>query len=430
LAEFSARRVIERKRDGEELSPSDVLGFVRGYLSGAVAEEQMASLLMAGYFRGWSETEIEALTRAYVESGTVLSFSDALGEGRRTVDKHSTGGVGDAVSLVVVPWVAACGAVVVKLSGRALAHTGGTIDKLESIPGLRVDLSGSELAEVVRLVGCAIGAAGPELAPADKRIYALRDRCGSVPSLGLIAASVVSKKIAGGADAIVFDVKVGCGAFMRTLAEAAELARLMVRLTKRMGRAAMALITDMEEPLGLRIGTGLEVLEALEFLQSGGAVADPRFAACCRAVASAMLSLALEVSELEARERLEAALADGSALARFEALVRAQGGSWEQLLRFAPAAPVLEGASMRGGYVRRVDAVLLGELAREIVDRFGPLAGVAVCARVGDRVDVGTPLVRVHGAAADFASRAAAAEVFEIGDAPPPPRPVVYEVVR
>ncbi|TAM88196.1 thymidine phosphorylase [bacterium] len=425
LAESSAfaRRAIERKRDGFALLAGEVEAFVRNYLSGEILEEQMASLLMAGCIRGWSDDEIDALTRAYVASGSVLSFATL---GRRTVDKHSTGGVGDAVSLAVVPWVAACGASVVKLSGRALAHTGGTIDKLETIPGLRTALSPQELSSIVSSVGCAIGAAGPELAPADKRIYALRDRCGSVPSMGLIAASVVSKKLAGGADAIVFDVKVGAGAFMRTRAEAAELARTMVDLARRAGRSAVALLTDMEEPLGTRIGTGLEIVEALEFLRGNSADAsDARLAACCEAVACAMLSLALDVPEEQAVRMLREARAAGAALARFEAMIRAQGGDWEAVQRMAPREPSFDATALRAGYLVRVDVVGLGELAREVVATGGPLAGLQVRARIGERVEAGSPLVRVHGGSAAHALRAA--ELFEIGASAPPPRPIVYE---
>jgi len=444
---MEARRAIERKRDGFELSPAEVRGLVDGYLRGEVLEEQMASALMAGYFRGWSFGEIEALTRAYVESGRVLTLprvglgSGFGGRAARTVDKHSTGGVGDAVSLIVVPWVAACGAPVAKLSGRALAHTGGTIDKLEAVPGLRTELSADEFAGLVAAVGCAIGAAGPDLAPADKRIYALRDRCGSVPSMGLIAASVVSKKIAGGAEAIVFDVKVGSGAFMRTRAEALELARMMVSLARRFERSALALVTDMEEPLGTHVGTGLEVLEALAFLRGPAlAASDARLAECCRAVAGAMLALSLGIQESEALQLLEQAVSSGTALARFEALVRGQGGSWEALLAMRPAEPCVEVVASRAGFVERVDPVGLGELARALVSAGGALAGVVVVARVGDWVTPGAVLARLHGvsdaagalhgaAAAAESPAARAARCFAIGDAEPPERPMVYERV-
>jgi pyrimidine-nucleoside phosphorylase len=360
MDEGRLRRAIEAKRDGAALAPAVWHEIIAGFAAGSIDDAPVAALAMACTIRGMQDDEILALTDAMVASGDVLTFPGD----RIVVDKHSSGGVGDTISLVVVPLVAACGVPVAKLSGRALGHTGGTLDKLEAIPGVRTDLTPAEFAAQIDRIGCAIAAQSDRLVPADKRLYALRDRTASVPSVGLIAASIVSKKIAGGAAAIVFDVKVGGGAFMRALEEAVTLATTMVRLAQRSGRRASAVVTDMNEPLAAHIGTGLEAIEARDFLR--GAVASERFGQLTHEIASEML-LVGGVAESEIAARLERALRGGAAYERFVALVEAQGGSRAALEALAPVQPQTPVVASAAGFVATIDAVAIGEAARDIV---------------------------------------------------------------
>ena len=418
------RLAISRKRDGEALTAAFWAEIVAAYAEGPDAERhddegrvddaQLAALLMACFLRGLEPAEIEALTRAMVASGETLEPAAP-----NCVDKHSTGGVGDAVSLIVVPLVAACGVPVGKLSGGALGHTGGTLDKLRAVEGVRVDLSPERFAAQVRAIGCAIAAPGARLAPADAKIYALRDRTATVASLGLVSASIVSKKIAGGAPALVYDVKVGRGALFPGLAEARALAESLVRSSESFGRRATALGTDMEEPLGAAVGTGLEVLEARAYLR--GERRDPRLAGVCELVALAMLRAGGYAGD--ARRALEDALASGEAFARFERMLAAQGAlaGWEARLR--PHARATGVAATRSGFVQSVDAVALGEAARELTERDGVGAGLQVAARIGDSVVPGRTLATVFG---DPSATARVAAAFTVGEAPPPPRPLVY----
>ncbi len=408
------RRAIARKRDGEALEGDLWHDIVRSYLFNATGDAQLAALLMACVWRGMSFEETLALTEAFVASGERLSAPDP-----RTIDKHSSGGVADTASLVVVPLVAACGLPFAKLSGRALGHTGGTLDKLEAIPGVTTELEPERFFACVSEVGCAIAAAGPRLAPADKRIYALRDRTATVPALGLIGASIVSKKIAGGAHAIVYDVKVGRGAFLHEVAQARELAENLVALTQRFGRSAVALVTDMNEPLGHSVGTGLEAIEARDFL--GGTSRDPRLAGVVTALGSALLALGGVAGE--AGPVLERALASGAAYERFEAMLAAQGALPGALQGLAPHRSTAQARAARDGYVASVDAVALGELARELVTKEGNFAGLTVRARIGDAVRRGDVLATVYGDA-DFAPLAGRS--FAISDGPPPARELVY----
>jgi pyrimidine-nucleoside phosphorylase len=408
------RRAIARKRDGGELAPGDWEAIVAAFLDGHVDDAQLAALLMACVLRGLSERESFALTAAFVASGERLEAPDA-----RTVDKHSSGGVGDTASLIVVPLVAACGIPVAKLSGRALGHTGGTLDKLEAIDGVRTALAPDEFFACVRSAGCAIAAQSERLVPADKRIYALRDRTATVPSPGLIAASIVSKKIAGGAPAIVYDVKAGSGAFMPDVAEARDLAQLLVVLGSAFGRRSRALVSDMNEPLGPAIGTGLEAIEARDFLS--GTRRDPRLGALCAALAVAMLEVAGFSGD--ARASLQAALVSGRAYATFEAMLAAQGAKPGALERLAPHASRTPVTAARPGFVTAVDPVALGELARDLVARDGSRAGIVVAARTGDRLAAGALLATVYGAP-EFAAAVRAA--FSLGEHAPPARPLVY----
>jgi pyrimidine-nucleoside phosphorylase len=418
MTESWMRRALDIKRDGGALESAVWERVVSGYVAGTVDEAPVAALLMAAAIRGLDGAETYALTDAMIRSGDTIAFE------RFVIDKHSSGGVGDSVSLAVVPLVAACGVAVAKLSGRALGHTGGTLDKLESIPGFRTDLSLEEFHAQVGRIGCAIAAQSAHLVPADKLLYGLRDRTGSVPSIGLIAASIVSKKIAGGAAAVVYDVKVGRGAFMRSVEDARELARVLVDLSARFGRRASALVTDMDEPLGPSIGNALEVIEARDFLL--GTQRDPRLAEVVHLIAAEMLRVG-GVETMEAGERLERALGDGSAFERFVALVEAQGGSRAGLLALRAPAERAVARATRNGSVAAVDAIALGQLARDAIDAHGSAAGIIVRVRTGDTVRAGDPLAEVVGAGSDAA---ALAEAFRIADGPVERRPLLAAAVR
>jgi pyrimidine-nucleoside phosphorylase len=414
------RRAIETKREGHPVEPELWRRIIAGYVDGTIDDAPVAALAMACTIRGMADDEILALTDAMVASGDVLH----LDVERVVVDKHSSGGVGDTISLVVVPLVAACGVPVAKLSGRALGHTGGTLDKLEAIPGVRTDLSPQAFAAQIDAIGCAIAAQSERLVPADKRLYALRDRTGSVPSIGLIAASIVSKKIAGGAGAIVFDVKVGGGAFMRTPDEAIALAQTMVRLAERSGRRASAIVTDMDEPLAAMIGTGLEAIEARDFLR--GELPQSRFSQLTHTIAQEMLRVG-GVPEHEIVPRIEAALRTGAAYARFVALLEAQGGTEKALEMLAPAASSQPVRATTDGYVVAIDAVAIGEVARDLVDRHGPFAGLRIAASVGTYVRTGDPLAQLMGSDAPDARVLAA---FTLGGEPAIARPLVVAIIR
>jgi pyrimidine-nucleoside phosphorylase len=411
------RHALDTKRSGRPLDAATWTRLVDGYVDGSIAEPPIAALLMATAIRGMTGEEIAALTEAMVHSGDVLHFDGVV------VDKHSSGGVGDSISLVVVPLVAACGVQVAKLSGRSLGHTGGTLNKLESIPGVRTDLTTAAFRAQVARIGCAIAAQSDRLVPADRRLYDLRDRTGTIASVGLIAGSIVSKKIAGGASSIVFDVKLGSGAFMQTIDEARELAQVMVDLAHRFDRRASALVTDMHEPLGPAVGDALEVIEARDFLRGLGR--DARLAEVVQLVATEMLAVG-GMARDEAPARLQMALESGAAYERLIALVEAQGGTQAGLegLR-VPAARVTARAD-RDGIVQAVDTVAIGDRARAAVDVHGNDGGVIVRVRIGDRVRTGDTLAEVIGS--DDAAGLAAA--FVLGDAPVARRPMLAAAVR
>src|SRR5450432_148639 len=318
--------LIQRKRDGEELSADEIADLVLGYARGEVPDYQMAAFCMAVYFKGLSTAETFALTDAMIRSGETLDLSAALG--RKVVDKHSTGGVGDKTTLAVGPIVAACGVPFGKMSGRGLGHTGGTLDKLESIPGFRVGLTTEELIEQVRDVGMAIVGQTATLVPADLALYGLRDVTATVDQLSLIAASIMSKKLAAGAQAIVLDVKVGDGAFMKTLEEARLLAEVMLSLGTRADREVVCLLTDMDQPLGAAVGNALEVREALETVRGNG---PPDFTELVLDACGKLLALSdLGVDEAEGRRRAEAVVADGSAETVWRHWIEAQGGTSDE----------------------------------------------------------------------------------------------------
>ena len=387
MDDVSMRRAVERKRDGEALESALWESIIAAYSSGDVDDAQMAALAMACVWRGLDTTEAAALTRAMVGSGATLRYPD----GMFVVDKHSSGGVSDIVSLVAVPLVAACGVYVAKLSGRALGHTGGTIDKLEAIAGFNATLPMDAFVRQVERIGCAIAAQSDAFVPADKRLYHLRDRTATVPSIGLIASSIVSKKIAGGANAFVFDVKCGSAAFMREVEQAEALARMLVGISQQFGRKARAIVSDMNEPLGRFIGTGLEVIEAREMLRGG--TGDARARAGCLRIAVAMLELGgIEDASL----RAERALADGSAYEKFVEMIDAQGGTraaLEGLVHDPRVETIRAGAD---GIVDAIDAVALGNVARTLTD-VNSRAGIRLRARIGDAVASGDVLAEIYG---------------------------------
>jgi pyrimidine-nucleoside phosphorylase len=425
--------LIQRKRDGEELGADELAELVLAYARGDVPDYQLAAFCMAVFFRGLSSAETYALTDAMVRSGETIRLGEALG--RKAVDKHSTGGVGDKTSIAVGPIVAACGVPFGKMSGRGLGHTGGTLDKLESIPGFRVELSTDELVRQVREIGLAIVGQTANLVPADKRLYALRDVTATVDQLSLIAASIMSKKIAAGADAIVLDVKVGDGAFMKTLADARALAQAMLELGERAGREVVCLLTDMDQPLGRAVGNALEIREAVATLRGEG---PPDFTELVLDACARLLALSdLGIDELEGRARVETAVADGSALAAYTRWIRAQGGDPDE--HALPTAPVVRPvAAERDGVVARLGAIGVGRAAlrlgagrRTKDDTIDHAVGVVCLAKRGDRVAAGEPLAEVH-ARDEQSAETALAEVqaaYELADEAPPARPLLLEVV-
>lgn len=395
--------LINRKKNGGELSPEEIRALVGGYLRKEVPDYQVSAFLMAVCWRGMTEAETLALTRVMVESGEVLDWS---GLGRPTVDKHSTGGVGDKTSLVLVPLMAAAGAAFVKMSGRGLGHTGGTLDKLESIPGFRVELEVEEMRAQVERTGCALVGQSARLVPADGALYALRDVTGTVESVPLIAGSIMSKKLAAGAETIVLDVKWGAGAFMPTLEEARELAAAMVRIGTGAGRRTRAVLSPMQEPLGRAVGNALEVREAVETLRGGGPA--ELWELTLELGVQLLLLSGLASGREEATRRLVELRDSGAAAERFAELVRAQGGdprvvSDPDLLPRAPivreVSPGAEGARWVAGLDARGvgDAALaLGAGRRAKGDPVDPAVGVVLRAKVGDRVAPGEPLAEVH----------------------------------
>ncbi|XXY47829.1 thymidine phosphorylase [Sorangium sp. So ce269] len=429
--------LVARKRDGGRLSDDEIARLVRAHGDGELADYQMSALLMAVFFRGMDDAETVALTRAMLHSGDVLDLSSVPG---RKVDKHSTGGVGDKVSICLAPLVAACGVPVPMVSGRGLGHTGGTLDKLEAIPGFDVALDTAAFARIVREVGtCMIGQTA-RIAPADKRIYALRDVTATVESIPLIVASILSKKLAEGIDALVLDVKVGRGAFMKTLDDARALGTALVRVGTAAGKRVSALLTDMSAPLGRAVGNAIETREAIEVLHGRG---PGDLVACTLALAEEMLIAGgAAASAAEARVKLEAAIASGAAAEVLARMIAAQKGdpAVVQDPGRLPSAPVVvEVAAQQAGYVVAVDpleiglsAVALGAGRTRADQRVDPAVGVELAAVRGDRVDRGAPLARVHARGADGA-RAAADRVraaFQLGPAPAEAPALVLERIE
>jgi pyrimidine-nucleoside phosphorylase len=431
----SPYEMIHAKRDGRALPAEDLAALVDGFTRGEIPDYQMAAFCMAVFFRGMEPAETRALTEAMLRSGDVLDLSDIPGA---KVDKHSTGGVGDKVSLALAPLAAACGVKVPMISGRGLGHTGGTLDKLEAIPGFRVDLPVDRFRALVREVGACLIGQTARLAPADRKLYALRDVTATVESIPLISASIMSKKLAAGIDGLVLDVKVGAGAFMKTPADARALAGSLIGIGRSMGKKVTALLTAMEEPLGRAVGNALEVVEAIELLRGGGP-ADLREVTV--ALTAEMLLLAGAAGDLPAARRaVEGAIRDGSGLARLVEIVRAQGGDPEAIRdperlpraagRYevpAPAAGVVAGIE---GEAVGLAAVALGAGRARVEDRVDPAVGIEILKKTGEPVERGEPLCRVHHGPRSEPRPAMTARLlhaWRLADHPPSPTPLVLE---
>ncbi len=427
--------VIHAKRDGRAVPAAEIAALVDGFTRGEVPEYQMAAFCMAVFFRGMDEAEVGALTGAMLRSGDVLDLSDVPGA---KVDKHSTGGVGDKVSLALAPLAAACGVRVPMISGRGLGHTGGTLDKLEAIPGFRTDLPVDRFRALVREVGACLVGQTARLAPADKKLYALRDVTATVESIPLIAASIMSKKLAEGIDALVLDVKVGSGAFMKTRDDARALARTLAAIGRGFGKRVSALLTDMSQPLGRAVGNALEVAETVELLRGGG---PPDLREVTVALTAEMLVLGGVAADAPAaRPAVEAAIGDGRGLAKLEEIVAAQGGDPAAIRdpgRLPRAPRTWDVPAAAAGFVREIDAeaiglaaVALGAGRARIEDRVDPAVGLLVHRRIGDRVEVGDPLCTVHeGDRSEPRDRVSARllPAFRLGDAPAAPPPLILE---
>jgi pyrimidine-nucleoside phosphorylase len=430
---ISASELIQRKRDGEELASEEISELILGYARGEIPDYQLAAFCMAVYFRGLNPRETYALTEAMIRSGETIDLGAALG--RKVVDKHSTGGVGDKTSLAVAPIVAACGVPFGKMSGRGLGHTGGTLDKLESIPGFRVELSIDEFVAQVREVGVAIIGQTDELVPADRALYGLRDVTATVDQLSLIAASIMSKKIAAGAQAIVLDVKVGDGAFMKSIEDAERLAEAMQSLGERAGLEVVCLLTDMDQPLGAAVGNALEIREALATVRGEG---PPDFTELVLDACARLLALSdLGIDADEGRRRAEAAVADGSAETAWRRWLEAQGGDPdESALESAPV--VRDVVADRAGAVVRLGAIGVGNAAlrlgagrRTKADTIDHTVGVVCVRKRGDEVAAGDVLAEVHARDEASAERAVreVADAYELGDEAPPAHSVLLAVI-
>ena len=429
--------IIHKKREGGELTTNEIHFFVQGYTRGEIPDYQASALLMAIFFQGMTRRETGALTLEMARSGDMVDLSPIPGV---KVDKHSTGGVGDKTSLILGPIAAACGVKMAKMSGRGLGHTGGTVDKLESIPGLRTDIPRQEFFDIVNRTGLAIIGQSGNLCPADKKLYALRDVTATVESLPLIASSIMSKKIAAGADAILLDVKMGSGAFMKTLEDSRALAQEMVRIGEQVGRRTVALITDMDMPLGKNIGNALEVREAVEVLSGAG---DRRLRALCLELSANMIYLGGQAPDMaKARARAVEAVRSGKALEKFRQMVEAQGGDGTVVTRTEKLAlsPVcVEVPAPETGYLTRMDAEECGLAAVELgagrETKESPIdygAGIVLLKNKGDAVEKGQPIARLYAQSEDLCQRGQQRflEALEVGPQPPEIASMIVERVE
>ena len=428
--------IIERKRDGHALSEEEIRFFVSGYVSGEIPDYQASALAMAIYFRGMDAKETSILTNAMMHSGETIDLSEIDGI---KVDKHSTGGVGDKTSLVLGPLVSACGGKVAKMSGRGLGHTGGTLDKMESVPGTQIQRTREEFIKQVNDIGIAIIGQTAQIDPADKKLYALRDVTGTVESIPLIASSIMSKKLAAGSNAILLDVKFGSGAFMKTLERAKELASAMVEIGSHLGRDTRAILTDMDQPLGLAVGNALEVKEAILTLQGKG----PRdLVELVKRAGAIMLEQSHIVEDLdEGERRIARAIEDGSGFRKLVEMFQAQGGDVSYLMdpsKFPLAKNVFPVYANRSGNLRRIDSLAIGLSAMKLgagratmKDVIDMSAGILLNKKVGDRVNKGDILCYAHTNKSGVGSIISEIhDAFELSDEPVSVSPIVHAYIR
>jgi len=428
--------LIHRKRDGEELAPEEIQYLIDGYTRGDIPDYQISAFLMATYFSGMTDREVSVMTESMVNSGSIVDLSSIPGV---KVDKHSTGGVGDKTSLISSPIAASAGVVVPMISGRALGHTGGTLDKLESIPGFRTDLTIDQFRSLLAEHQLAFIGQTPEITPADGKLYALRDATATVESIALIATSIMSKKVAVNLDALVLDVKVGSGAFMKKQVEARRLAQMMVGIGRRLDKRVQALITDMNQPLGYAVGNALEVMEVSQTLQNAGPADLTRLSL---ELAARMIFLGKITKTLdEARELAQSKLLDGSGYRKFKDVIAAQGGNPQVLDRFdllPNATGAQEITTSRGGYVSAIDAELIGQASSMIgagrntkEDSIDPAVGVILEVKVGQKIEAGSILCRIYHTNEEHLSEASdlVEDAFKISQQPVEERELILEVV-
>jgi pyrimidine-nucleoside phosphorylase len=428
--------LIHRKREGEELSAVEIQFLVDGYTRGEIPDYQVSAFLMAVFYSGMSDREVSALTEKMTASGDLVDLSSVPGI---KVDKHSTGGVGDKTSLIASPLAAAAGVIVPSIAGRALGHTGGTLDKLESIPGFRTDLTIEEFKAQLTDIGIAFIGQTPEVAPADSKLYALRDATATVESIPLIASSIMAKKLAEGIDALVLDVKVGSGSFTKRQVDARRLAQMMVSIGRRVDKRVQALITDMSQPLGYAIGNALEVMEVSQTLQNAGPADLTRLSL---ELAARMIFLAKVTKTLDdARELAQSNLLDGSGYRKFKEVITAQGGNPNVLDRFEllpNATGAREISTTRGGYISAIDAELIGQASSMIgagrntkEDSIDPAVGVILEVKVGQKIEQGSILCRLYHTTEDNLDEAAELieDAFRISQQPTEERDLILEVV-
>lgn len=427
--------IIEHKRDGKILTNEEINFFITNYVDGKIPDYQVSALLMAILFRGMSDEEIFNLTNDMLHSGDIIDLSKIKGV---KVDKHSTGGVGDKTSLVLGPLVASCGAKLAKMSGRGLGHTGGTLDKMESIPGMQINISEDNFISQVNKIGMAIVGQTGHLVPADKKLYALRDVTGTVDSLPLIASSIMSKKLASGSDSILLDVKVGSGAFMKTLEMGEELAKTMVSIGKYFKKDTRAILTDMDEPLGLAVGNNLEVIEAINTLKGNGPKDLTEL--CIKAGAIMLLQAKICTSFEEGEKLLQSKIENGEAFKKFVEFVEAQGGDITYVLntsKFEKAKYEIGINSNKSGYITKIDALEIGEFAmklgagrEKIEDKIDYSAGIILSKKIGDFVNSGDELCKIYTNKENYEEIIKEIKnSFIISEDKPENRKIIYKVI-
>jgi len=424
--------IIEKKREGHFLSEAEIEFVISGYVKGQIPDYQVSAWLMAIFFQGMTDQESAFLTKSMLYSGDLIDLSKIAGI---KVDKHSTGGVGDKTTLILGPLVASCGAKVAKLSGRGLGHTGGTLDKLESIDGLTINLSEERFMKQVNQIGIAVAGQTGEIVPADKLLYALRDVTGTVPSIPLIASSIMSKKLASGADVICLDVKIGDGAFMKTLNDARELSRIMVSIGEAFGKKVIAFITGMDQPLGLAVGNRLEVKEAIDALSGHG---PEDLETLCVEIASYMIYYAHEASSLEeAKIVAKAQLHNGKALAKFNEFIHAQGGHIDSLTDFIQVKHIIDYRAKSSGHIKSIKALNIGLASMKLgggratkSDIIDPMVGIVLEKKVGDVVQIGEVLAKIYAnSEVSIDIHDALDEAFEIVNYPVEKPAIILEII-